>query len=69
MTDSYLPYDLLRLISLYVSPGMFMCNKSLATMYDDIWYHDKLLLLYPQPNYKNLYHRYITQGIIMYIKN
>lgn len=64
-----LPNDIIRLISLLVRPHLFSINKDLITLYDDIWYQDKLQLLYPNKlytatNYQDLYKKYLKMGDI-----
>jgi hypothetical protein len=66
--------DVLRLISLELSPHKLSVCKRLHCMYNDSWYEDKLKILNPdktlfiQTNFKDLYTKYSKQGTIFYIE-
>lgn len=67
-----LPYDILRLFSLYLEPLKLAVCWELLNMYNDNWYFDKLTLLYPGYNlytvndYKDLYRKSLINGTIYY---
>jgi hypothetical protein len=67
-----LHFDILRLISLQLDPYELSISKELHIMYNDAWYYDKLVLLYPDLNlftttdYKDLYKKSLMQGNISY---
>jgi hypothetical protein len=67
-----LHFDILRLISLQLDPYELSISKELHIMYNDTWYYDKLVLLYPDlnlfttTNYKDLYKKSLMQGDIFY---
>src|SRR5579872_6038121 len=69
-----LPYDIFRLISLYLPPEYLSVNGELRSMYNDGWFHDKLQVcnpddkLYTSTNYRDLYRKYLREGNIYEFK-
>jgi hypothetical protein len=65
-----LHFDVLKLISLQLDPHKLSINKELHGIYNDTWYHEKLVLSYPNlnlftiTNYKDLYKKSLEQGTI-----
>lgn len=68
--ESYIPYDILRLISLYLKPYHLTINKELFSIYNNTWYFDKLRLFnlidnsYMLTNYRDMYYKYLNTGTI-----
>ena len=62
--DNILPYDVIHIISLYCEPYELAINKNLYNLYNDLWFQNKLemlysdLALYTSTNYIDLYKKY-----------